>query len=94
MKPIVMMATAVSSTAAARFRRRVSGIPASSAPQTIIPPVQGNRGLCFAAAVEAAVIVRFTELLPPAVSADELLESDADTSDEFEEAHVSAVVSA
>ena len=61
------MANAVSSTANTRFRRRVRGTPASTAPKAISPPVHGSLGAWFAAELDA-VIVKLTVLLPLADS--------------------------
>jgi hypothetical protein len=51
-KPASEIASAVSSTAIARFRRRPNGAPSSTAHTMIAPPLfHGRAGACFAALV-------------------------------------------
>ena len=65
--PSVVTASAISSTATSRLRRRARGTPASTTPNAISSPDHGSRGVWFAAELDA-VIVKLIVLLPLADS--------------------------
>jgi len=65
-KPDIDMAIVVSSTATARLRRNVNGVPSSTA-QNITTLFHGSAGACCAALVEAMIVI-VLEPLPPFVS--------------------------
>jgi hypothetical protein len=69
-RPASEIASAVSSTAIARLRRRPYGAPSSTAQNITAPPLFQGTGACFAALV-VAEIVSVLEPLPPLVSVTE-----------------------
>ena len=69
-KPASEIASAVSSTAIARFRRKPNGEPSSTAQSMTAPPPFQCEGACFAALV-VAEMVNVLVPLPPLVSVTE-----------------------